>query len=325
MVVRTYESYFAPHIVGLVQQKRAIGYTYEDSERILENFDRFCVSQFPHETNLTRELGLAWAVRTEAEGNNTFRNRMMPVRELARYLNRLGIDAYLIPLDLTPKAARYVPYIFTQEDLRTFFDILDQIPYKRNFPVRHLVIPMYFRLVYCCGLRPGEARRLRTDQVNLMNGKLTILESKGHKDRMIPMADDVLDLCRHYHAAVAKVMPGRKWFFPDSNDNMYTKRWAEKTFRVQWAKTGIQQNGPNPPRIYDFRHTFATHRLYLWMKEGIDVTARLPYLSAYLGHAQLSDTAYYIHLIPGIFESMTDFSLSKRENLLPEVLKNEAR
>ena len=45
MVVRTYESYFAPHIVGLVQQKRAIGYTYEDSERILENFDRFCVSQ----------------------------------------------------------------------------------------------------------------------------------------------------------------------------------------------------------------------------------------------------------------------------------------
>ena len=325
MVERSYVSHFAPHIVGLVRQKHATGYTYEDSERILENFDRFCTNVFPNETVLTRELGLAWAVRKETEGVSTFRNRMMPVRELARYMNRIGIDAYLIPLDLTPKAARYVPYIFTQEELRLFFDILDQIPYKRNFPVRHLVIPTYFRLVYCCGLRPGEARRLRTEQVDLINGRLTILESKGHKDRMIPMADDVLELCRNYHAAVAKVMPGRKWFFPDSNDNMYTKRWAVKTFRVQWAKTGIQQKGPNPPRIYDFRHTFATHRLYLWMKEGTDVTARIPYLSAYLGHAQLSDTAYYIHLIPGIFESMTDFNLSQRESLLPEVQKNEAR
>ena len=55
------------------------------------------------------------------------------------------------------------------------------------------------------------------------------------------------------------------------------------------------------------------------MKDGKDVTAYLPYLSAYLGHAQLSDTAYYIHLVPGIFEGMAGFDFSSRESLLPEV------
>ena len=69
---------------------------------------------------------------------------MIPVRELARHLNRLGIGAYIIPTNLpTKKAARYMPHIYTMEQLRKFFDILDQIPPKKNFPVRHLVIPVF--------------------------------------------------------------------------------------------------------------------------------------------------------------------------------------
>lgn len=45
----------------------------------------------------------------------------------------------------------------------------------------------------------------------------------------------------------------------------------------------------------------------------------LPYLSAYMGHAQLSDTYYYIHLVPGQFEIMSGIDLSRYEVLLPEV------
>ena len=319
MVNRVYNSKFAVHIKGLIQQKHALGYPYEESMRILATFDRFCLDNFPTECVLTKEIGLSWAVCKETEGISTFRNRMMPVRELARYLNRLGLEAYVIPVDLTPKGARYVPHIYSTEELQAFFNVLDQIPSKKNFPIRHLVIPTFFRLIYCCGLRPSEARKLRMENVDLINGRLTILESKGHKDRVILLAEDVLALCRRYHAAVCRIMPDRELFFPDSNGKLYTKKWAEKTFRVQWAKTGIAQSGANPPRIYDLRHSFVTHRLYLWMKDGKDVTAYLPYLSAYLGHAQLSDTAYYIHLVPGIFESMAGFDFSRYDCLLPEV------
>lgn len=321
MVNREYNSNFSSHIEGLISQKHALGYPYEESERILAGFDRFCLQYFPAEHALTKEIGLSWAVRRKTEGVSTFRNRMIPVRELARYLNRLGQGAYIIPVDMAPKATRYVPHIYAPEELRIFFDVLDRIPAKKNFPIRHLVIPTFFRLIYCCGLRPAEARKLRVENVDLLNGRLTILESKGHKDRVVPLAEDMLELCRRYHAAVCRVMPGRELFFPNSNDRVYTKEWAEKTFRVQWAKTGIVQSGANPPRIYDLRHSFTTHRLYLWMKNGKDMTACLPYLSAYLGHAQLSDTAYYIHLVPGMFENMAGFDFSSRECLLPEVIR----
>jgi len=319
MVNREYSSNFSVHIEALIRQKHALGYVYEESQRVLAGFDRFCRERFPAEHILTKEIGLSWSVRKETESVSTFRNRMMPVRELARHLNRLGLDAYLIPLDLTPKSAKYVPHIYTTEELQIFFDVLDRIPPKKNFPIRHLVIPTFFRLVYCCGLRPVEARKLQVGDVDLLNGCLTIRESKGHKDRIVPLAEDMLALCRRYHSLVCRIMPGRVLFFPSSNGTLYTKKWAEKTFRIQWAKTGICQSGPNPPRIYDLRHSFVTHRLYLWMKDGKDVTAYLPYLSAYIGHAQLSDTAYYIHLVPGIFEEMAAFDFSSRECLLPEV------
>lgn len=56
---------------------------------------------------------------------------------------------------------------------------------------------------------------------------------------------------------------------------------------------------------------------------GKDVTAMLPYLSAYMGHAQLSDTYYYIHLVPGLFEKMAGFDYSASDYLLPEVEYDE--
>ena len=45
----------------------------------------------------------------------------------------------------------------------------------------------------------------------------------------------------------------------------------------------------------------------------------LPYLSAYMGHANFSHTAYYIHLTPEIFLHMSQMDLSRFENLIPEV------
>ena len=49
----------------------------------------------------------------------------------------------------------------------------------------------------------------------------------------------------------------------------------------------------------------------------------LPYLSAYMGHAQLSDTYYYIHLVPGLMEEMSGFKFASAEMLLPEVEADE--
>ena len=42
-----------------------------------------------------------------------------------------------------------------------------------------------------------------------------------------------------------------------------------------------------------------------------------------MGHAQLSDTYYYIHLVPGFLEEMSGLAFSSSEALLPEVETDE--
>ncbi len=177
--------------------------------------------------------------------------------------------------------------------------------------------------MYCCGLRPAEARRLRVSDVDFNAGRLNIMESKQHRSRIVMMADDVTQMLSDCSATVASVMPGCDPFFPNSEGGFYGKRGLEKTFRQVLKKAGIVGSGRRSPRLYDFRHTFATHRLYRWMREGKDLNAMLPYLSAYMGHSKLSDTYYYIHLAPGLLEEMSGFALSSAEAFLPEVGTDE--
>lgn len=322
-MVYTFESRFADRIQAFIAQKNALGFAYLESSRILRDFDRFCLAFFPSNASLTEDICNAWGTKKDTEGNNTFRNRMMPVREFARYLIRNGEAAYVLPPDLAQKDAPYAPYIYTEAEIVAIWDALDHLKPRGGYPVRHIVIPTMVKLLYCCGLRPAEARRLRVGDVDLDNGRLNIMESKQHKSRIVMMADDVAALLSNCNTAVSSVMPQREPFFPTSEGTFYEKRGINKTFRKVLSAAGVSKTGARFPRLYDFRHTFATHRLYQWMREGKDLNVMLPYLSTYMGHTQLSDTYYYIHMVPGLLEEMSGFAFSASEPLLPEVGSDE--
>jgi integrase len=52
------------------------------------------------------------------------------------------------------------------------------------------------------------------------------------------------------------------------------------------------------PRPYDWRHAFAVHRLTDWYQNKVDIHARLPWLSAYMGHVNVLGTEVYLHATP---------------------------
>lgn len=56
-----------------------------------------------------------------------------------------------------------------------------------------------------------------------------------------------------------------------------------------------------------------------WLDEKADLNAMLPYLSAYMGHANFSDTAYYIHLLPESLLASASVDWGKMNSLIPEV------
>ncbi len=315
---------FKLYIEGLIEQKRSIGYPYDSSARILKTFGIFCMNHYPRETTLTKEMAMHWAERRQDEHVNRLLRRISPVRQLAKYMNSIGIEAYIIPPGIPGKQIRYVPHIFTDQELRAFFAEIDQCPVSPYSPARHLIIPVFFRVLYCCGLRSSEARLLTVEDVDLENGKLTIRHSKGNKDRNVMMSEEVLNLCRIYHSKVSRIIPDRVVFFPNPCGKYYNHSILDYWFHLFWNKTGVTHiSSGNPPRVHDFRHNFAVKRLNLWVQDGKDLNAYLPYLSMYLGHVHFTETDYYLHFVPEFFPLFREKTLEKCAHLIPEV-KNEA-
>ena len=51
-----FNSKLAPYMTGLVEQKRALGYKYNEQIKLLRKFDLFCSEQFPNENTVTKEM-----------------------------------------------------------------------------------------------------------------------------------------------------------------------------------------------------------------------------------------------------------------------------
>lgn len=192
-----FKSNFSEHICGLIKQKRAIGYKYEPQEAILRRFDVFCCTYYPNEHTLTKELVLHWGTRTCTESIRTQRRRIAPIRSLGEYISSfVEKEAYIYPMRSLPRHSSYTPHIFSDEEIKNLFEAIDNVRYCSNAPIRHLILPIYFRVLYCCGLRLSEVENLKAEQVDLENGVLTILDSKNGKDRLIPMHDSLAEMCR---------------------------------------------------------------------------------------------------------------------------------
>ncbi len=314
-----YESAFSLHMEGLLRHKEALGYSAGSYIWYLHHFDRFCIEYFPKQSVLSQELVLEYACAQEGETINTLNRRLATVRELARYMQSLGIPAYLLPPKMTPSQTRYIPHLFTDEELSLFFSAIDRLDVLPHDPLAQYAVPVMFRMLYCCGLRPGEVRLIRTEDIELSTGRLYIRESKRHKDRVVMLPNDLLCLCSKYDGMRRKYDDADTWFFPKHNGQSYENYWLDYQFQKTWKITGIKEFSAPKPRVYDFRHTFATRKLYQWMDTGEDLYQRLPYLSAYMGHRQFSSTAYYIHLLPQRLVSSAAIDWQSFADLLPEV------
>jgi len=296
-------------ITALVAEKRAVGYKYDAEARVLARFEAFHRDRFPGLDTLTEASVQAWIAEARRRGVQpaTLQGLAAPIRELARWLGRRGQPAYVLPRAALPRPARYVPHIYTDQQLAALFTQTDRCHYCAEVPLRQLVMPVLFRTIYACGLRCSEARLLRVDDVDIDTGVLQIRDAKGGKDRQVPVSEPLRGRLADYDTHVAG-RPGRsEWFFPGSRaGEPLTLRNVYHNFRRFLWQAGISHGGPgHGPRVHDLRTTFAVNNLRSCFAEGRDVGALLPVLQAYLGHASIADTAYYLHLTAESYPDIT--------------------
>lgn len=310
----------ATHIEALIEVKHAIGLPYTTSERHLQMFDGMCAADYPGQEVLTREMAMAWATARPGEHVNGQMRRISPVRQLAKHIAAQGLDAYVIPAGIPGRQIHYRPHIFTGTQLRALFTAADRIAATPFGGRRELIIPAVFRMVYCLGLRPGEARRLLRDDVDLTDGSVYIRQAKGHKDRRVFLSADLHDYLRAYDSAIAVFHPDRVVFFPNRADHLYTAGTIAWWFGelLQAAAIHPVAGAPNP-RPYDLRHAHVIENINRWARAGKDPAALVAYLSAHLGHSNTADTWYYFHLAADFHPGLRHLANSGIEAFLPEV------
>lgn len=243
-------------IGALVTEKRATGYKYGAEERVLTRFAVFTAARFPGQQAPTQESVETWiaAARRRGVTPSTLHGLAAPVRELARWLGRRGVAAYVLPAGVLPRPARYVPHIYTDQELAAVFARTDRCHYDSQVPFRHLVMPVLFRTIYACGLRASEARLLAFGDVDLEAGVLTIRDGKGDKDRQVPVSAPLRERLADYYDQVAG-RTGAHWLFPGTTGRPLTIGNIDKNFRRFLWQARIPHGGRgHGPRVHDLRH-----------------------------------------------------------------------
>ncbi len=92
--------------------------------------------------------------------------------------------------------------------------------------------------------------------------------------------------------------PSTPGFFVSTRGTRLAYSDANKTFRALTRTAGLEGPGSGTGREPDLRHSFAVATLLDWYREGADVDARLPLLSAMLGHANPASTYWYLQAAP---------------------------
>lgn len=318
-----FQSVLGELIAGYIEEKRAVGYKYNKGSSLLKQFDNLVANQPPLETKLLKELVLLWTEKRPDETASTRNGRISIIRGLATYMVRLGHEAYIFPTaSISIDRYSYVPYIFSEIELKKIFTFCDNYPVSDVSPKRHLIVPLLFRILYGCGLRISEALNLKLKDVDLKQGTLFIQDTKFGKERKIPMAEVLIGRCRLYLEENHRLDNCDTFLFPSPYGGRYKESTIYKLFREVLWKAGISHSGKGP-RLHDFRHTYAVHCLKKWVLNEEDITNLLPYLSVFLGHVDLRGTQHYLRLTADLYPKIIISVEQNFASLIPEVSFDE--
>lgn len=317
--IPVFTSKLAPLLTQYILYRRMRGYRSVSCEADLRQFDAYAAASPITTDRLTKELVEAYIAHRPGEKPQTQHHRISAVRCFGKYLVRCGMDAYVLPNGVfTVGKYLFLPYVFSTEEVARLMNMADLLPYRACSPQRHIVIPMMLRLIYGCGLRISEAIKLRADDVDLKAGVLRIRTAKFNKDRYVPITQTMLQRCQSYAELLSVEQSARSPFFSSPTRGYYSYSAIGHAFRHCLVMAGIPHSDDGPT-LHSLRHSFAIHNLVRWGREGKDINAMLPYLSAYMGHENLLGTERYLKMTVAIFPEMREHISAGCSWVMPEV------
>ena len=292
----------AASLVAFLEFKRRRGYRYNRSEFTLRNFDRFVAARAKQDASWRLdEVILAWLSSRPGRLAVSVSQEMAVVRQFWFYVRRHHPAQCRreIRWPKLPTKTTFVPRVLTATEVRTLLRLSGDLERPR---FRRALYRALLLVLYCTGLRFGEALRLRIIDVDLRRATIFVEEFKG-RARWVPFHPTLRRELERYLRArrlFSGSEPGHDApFFLGIAARRLSMKAAHYTLCRMFRMAGLKPStGRVGPRPYDLRHTFAVHRLTRWYRERVDLHARLPWLSAYMGHVNLLGTETYLTATP---------------------------
>lgn len=182
-------------------------------------------------------------------------------RNVVRSAQRITIHNARVP--------RRLPAVLTQEEIH---QLLDSV---RN-PKHYLLLS----LAYGAGLRVSEVIYLQVQDLNFLDGTMTVSHAKGGHERMTLLPERLIPMLQR----LAALKRPHDYVFHSERGDRLSVRSAQKIFEHAKLKSGILR----PASFHSLRHSFATHLL----ENGVDIR----YVQELLGHRDIKTTQRYTHV-----------------------------
>lgn len=169
-----------------------------------------------------------------------------------------------------PKRSKLLPNVLSKEEVKAILIVLTNVKHKTMLS-----------LIYACGLRRSELLNLTFKDIQTDRKLLFIKQSKGKKDRVVPISDKIIEMLRDYY----KQYVPKTWLFEGQQENTkYSDRSLEEVLKKSIRLADIKK----PVSLHWLRHSYATHLL----ESGTD----LRYIQELLGHSSSKTTEIYTHV-----------------------------
>ncbi len=298
-----FSSRLAPLLSQYVELKRALGRRFDCATHTLQSLDRFLRDRAAIYPDLNATAFQAWSHTQEHVASGVRRVRMLDVYNFCLYRQRTEQQCFVPdPSSFPAYHQRLKPYIFSNQEVARLLRAASRLQRVRSSPLRPEVARLAVVLLFTTGIRRGELLQLTLGDYNREDSTLLIRESKFFKSRLLPINRAIADEIEAYLRARAR----RR--LPVSQDTpfiwnairggrAYTGTGLHCCLQPLLRQCGIVTAKGKPPRIHDFRHSFAVNALLRWYRVGADVDTKLPLLATYLGHGSAVSTHYYLHFI----------------------------
>lgn len=189
-----------------------------------------------------------------------------------------------------PRREYKLPHFLTREEVARIIQAIVNLKHRAMIS-----------LVYACGLRLGEVTRIRLSDIDPAQRLLIIRQSKGNKDRTVPVPESILHLLNTYATACK---PKIYLFEGQEGGKPYSERSLQMVFKAAVRKSGIFKQDAS---IHWLRHSFATHI----MEMGTNTRE----IQVLLGHRNLKTTEIYTHVCSTQFKHIVSpFDVLPTEN-----------